>query len=556
MRVHSVFFFGGLLVFLFLAVLNTPWWGALATLPDSSEAWISSYDRMVTGFQPACATIEFRSFGGKNERVEMQTRVNAVPYSHDLLFLVQGRGVKSVCIEPSFLDFNDNVVSVMAGPHSLFFHVRKFESLKQDVVPRITLHGLEEDRVLVGVENLSLYGVQPLSIYVNGVKDHDLWPPQQGLLKERVESFEGSGVVQAEWGALTAGQQVAYEPVPRVPPLIGMVTLVLAGLACLAWFYSKPFWERVALGALSWVSGLIVLVFVLNYAWLLSPFTLNLSLLLIAGTILLHRRNVLDEAFHVPLDSFHVSMPFIFVGFLLVFCVFGVHWFASTPWTHFNVFYERASQGVIDALRIPSVDALSYLGRNATFIQGYFLFEAGISWLTGLEGVPLFAFVLAWANLLFVGAAYFLFKSAGFEGRFSWLGVVLVWLSAFVFDAAIVTPRHLIAFSLFMGSVGVFIRGSNAWKAGVLLAVASYVQVPVLAAFPFVVLALDKRLRVIETVQAAFIGLVGFLALFLPNAMAFGIPYEIRPHEWGYLITLPVASALYDHGALLLVFVG
>ncbi|MDO8647950.1 MAG: hypothetical protein Q7R70_06080 [Candidatus Diapherotrites archaeon] len=290
---------------------------------------------------------------------------------------------------------------------------------------------------------------------------------------------------------------------------------------------------------------LVINFFALNLLGLANFFGIALlaaSEIVLAFAFLKTRKK--EQAFRKKpqFESFQDWIPFVIIIFTAVF----FHFFTSTNLTYFNSFYERSTAVVTQNNGLALNDPTSYLGeRPFAFIPGYFMLEASISQITGLQSEALFALMLAFAGLLFTFAVLFAAEAIGLEKHKGMLFLVLA-ANAFIFNFLIFTPRHLISFSLLLIAFAVLLRFKNWIAAGIILGIAGFVQVPLLLVFPLLCVFASRKIDFAGLAKSFIAGLAVFAVLFLPNFLKYGLPSFAAPEDWGYLLSLPFNFVFFD----------
>ncbi|MBU1120275.1 hypothetical protein KJ660_00170, partial [Candidatus Micrarchaeota archaeon] len=245
------------------------------------------------------------------------------------------------------------------------------------------------------------------------------------------------------------------------------------------------------------------------------------------------------------------SLLEISVLLFIIFVAIFFHFISLNHFTNFSVFYERGAEMVAEEFAVPSIDSLSYLGRGFSFVPGYFLLNAGFSWITGLSEAGLFALILLLGNLFFFFSVYFLIDALGFRKELRAVAFILLIGNLFIFPDTTFTPRHLFSLAFLLIALALLIKNRDHWFSGLLLGVTSFIQIPLLLGFIFTYPLISRKIEWKHFMKTIIIGFVVFLALFLPNLLLFGQPYEIRPEQWGYLVKLPLELSLLEEGLTL-----
>ncbi len=548
-------FFAVLFAFLLASVLVPFAWHEQKFFPPVFVgASLDSFDRAVSG-EEAC--FSYTAYPG-NVDVEKLIEASAivedrVVYKRD--FLIGESAVShTACFPSSALSEGVNRVDVFVNNRELFFHVEKSPVAPEEKKPVLSVSN-EGGLVRVSVENAPLYRVEPLRVFVDGELERELFvlgASESFLLDLDLPGGESS--VRAEFFSESAEAVVYEEHSFAMNPLVGII-LILLGIFAFALFLftSGSFVQRTALSVGACFALIILLVFALNYADLLSPFSFAACFsVFIGGIAFFFRKKLspLDSPFSLSrLSSMEFLVVVVFVLLVLLFNVFSYHHLSY--WTPY---YERQTDAVLDAGKIPLEDPLSYLGKGFTFIPGYFLLEAGFSWMTGLRGEQLFGLAIALSNFFFVFALFFLGKTLGFSSKKNALFYAFLCLSSFILTFFVVSPRHTFSFGFFILALALLFGGNRPWLSGFFAAMAGFIQVPLLAAFPLFYVLYSKKVDWAELAKALVPALLVFAVLFLPNILLYGMPTQAQSGDWGYLIKVDALRILSDIGAMLAFF--
>ncbi|KHO55788.1 MAG: hypothetical protein QT12_C0002G0001, partial [archaeon GW2011_AR21] len=261
---------------------------------------------------------------------------------------VEGEKSREFCFNASELSQGENTVKLSFSDLSLFYHVKKDDSLKPEKT--VLDSGSSQD-----------------------------WTLGISLLEDK--ALQGKAGINWLWF------------------FAGLVLLFFAFFVfCFKVFDSFPKFASLSLSLAAVFCLLILNAWALGFFSQISFFPIALLLVVEAIIALLAFRNFFKPSLHFQpgksAESFN-SFDFLLIALVVFLSVF-VHLLTPTHLQYFNAFYERSTGLVVESNSIPSLDPLSYLGsRPFAFIPGYFLLEASFSFLTGLQGQALFAFTTA-----------------------------------------------------------------------------------------------------------------------------------------------------------------
>lgn len=205
-----------------------------------------------------------------------------------------------------------------------------------------------------------------------------------------------------------------------------------------------------------------------------------------------------------------------------------------TPW---NVFYERQTFDTYKYGTVPDWDEKSYLGRDMTFIPGYFVAKASFLQLLGLEFnlVSDLIFELLLNFSLILSLIYLtrnLFMS--FSAR---LIFILAFVSGtFIFVLLSAHLMHTLSLALLFFSLGYLINKENHAVAGLILGASVIVHAFSLVLFPIILYILKDNNKPKDFIYPMLIASVLFAIIFAPTFVKLGVPYQIFPDSWGYLL--------------------
>lgn len=204
-----------------------------------------------------------------------------------------------------------------------------------------------------------------------------------------------------------------------------------------------------------------------------------------------------------------------------------------TPW---NVFYERQTFATYTDGLVPTWDEKSYLGREMTFIPGYFVAKASFLRMLGLEfnlvSDLLFEFLLNFSLIL---SLIYLTRSLcmSFSSR---LIFVLAFVSGtFIFVLLSAHLMHTLSLALLFFSIGCLINRENHLVAGLILGASVIVHAFSIVLFPIILYMIKDNIRTRDFVYPMLIASILFSIIFAPTFAKLGIPYQVSPNSWGYL---------------------
>lgn len=289
----------------------------------------------------------------------------------------------------------------------------------------------------------------------------------------------------------------------------------------------------------------------LNYFNILQD-TLTLSLLYFlffaSACFLIYKR----FSFESKIDSFEKKA--FASSVIVLFFVLFLHLFSASHFSEWNVFYERQTEAFIDSDRVPEFDSLSYLGRPASFVPGYFLFESAIAKLSSIQLSYLFAVSLFFANLLFILSSFFFSKAIGFSFRKSLLFLLILLMLNSIFIDFLSSPRLSISLALLLYGVALLVRNNSrnwVWPALVFAALFA-IKIPAMFFSVFLLFFLyPKRLPAILNLKHVLVfssAFIIFLLVYSKVLLENGLPFTAKVAEWGYLASINFDWFLFDSG--------
>jgi len=546
-----------------LAVLCSSFWHDYHLITQFGPASsLHSYDSVAFGNEQVCFTVEYYpSELDLNKNFELAAFANGQKVAFIQGTFSNEENLNKICFDSNILAVGKNKVDIATHHSTLFFHVEKRAGERPEIgetgIEIIEVKGNEWDkkRILsMRLENKRVGLIAPLEIFVNGEPDHRIYPKENGLIEEEILVSGTDNEIEVGFAGATAAGTASFEPPLTMPPIYGLFLLVLAITVFSRFvFPSLELYKKYAL-SFACTAGLIVLtVFVLGNLGLLNglmfPLVFFSALLIIA---IVNRKKAWESK---PLNFKEIDTMVLFALLVFVFIATFFHITTFQHLTYWNGFYERMGAMIVEQNAIPILDKLSYFGRGYTFVPGYFYFNAGLSWITGLSGDALFAVTLAFANLLFFMSVFYLGKSLGLTKKQGAIFGILMVTESFLMTAISLSPRHTLAFSLFILSLALFFDRKKPFASGIILGLAGFVQAPLILFYPVFAFFASKKFDWKKTLAALAIAGAIFAVLFAPNLARYGLPYQVESNDWGYLITVPLDYLYRDFAPVLGFFV-
>jgi len=462
---------------------------------------------------------------------------------------------KEVCFDASDLSEGDHKIEIFSYYNNLFYHLEK----KQGKKPKrgeisIELKEVENDSLEFGIENYPNETFLPVEIFVNEKLDHRFYPkPSESQFSEKIELRTGENTVEVKAGTVTQAMNVEKEEEFSMPLVFGLFLFVLSLFVfCCFVFPEYQLHKKMPLAFASVAGLFIFVVFVLGNLDVLNVFSfLAVFLILLAGIAFYYRHNF---SLSKPKSIHKMDRVVLFTIVIFVVVSLGFHFFNFHHMTYWNGFYERNSSMIREQNALPSIDALSYLGRGYTFVPGYFYFNTGLAWLTGLEGQALFSLIMSFSNLLFLFSTFYLGRALGLHKKQSALFSLLIMSESFLLTAVTLSPRHALSFSLLALSLALYFDKKHPALCGIVLGMTAFVQAPLILFFPMFAFIAGKKTDWKRLATVSLIGGALFVVLFAPNIAKFGMPYQVESGSWGYLIKYPINFLWRDFVALLAFF--
>ncbi len=545
----------GLVLFALLAIalISAQYWHSITVKQESVSISLREFDIYPEENSKSCFTLAIDSANLKEEReIAITAKLNSKQVLSDSLKVFKEEKEKKYCFEAK--DLNEkNIVEVTAGKEKLFYHLKK--GIKTKTKPEIKIEKIEKNTLYLYIKNFSLQEYTPIEIFVNNQLDHRVYPTKKEQhFEEKISLKPGKNTVQLKFMGQSNEIDFFNNEHFSMNPFIGIPFFLFGLFVFMGFVFSKRnFFEKIALSFTALLSLFIADMLFLDFFGLLHPMDFSIAVFTdFILIMLLFRKNF--SLSKLSLKKEEIPFSALIAVFLIVFCSIAVHLFTPSYFTHFNVYYERQSNFISENGFIPRSDSLSYLGRNFSFVPGYFLVEGALSLLTGLQGKELFALTLAISNVFLFFSCLFFARTLKFSKEHSMLFFVFLSTSTFIFSMLTVTPRHAIALSFLLTTIALLLKYKNKITTALLLALTGFIQIPALLWFAFIAPSVQKKTEWKPFVKTFAIGLIAFAVLFLPVLLANGFPQQSRPTEWGYLIRLPLPFVLSDLGILFILF--
>jgi len=546
-----------------LAVLCSMFWHDYHFITQYGPASsLQSYDSIAFDNEEVCFTVDYYpSELDLNKNFELAAFVNEQKAAFIKGTFSDKKNLNKACFDSGILAEGKNKVDIVTHHSTLFFQIEKRTGERPELGKTgIEIVGIEEqpwlEKRVVSIElkNKRTGLIAPLEFYVNGELDHKIYPKENGLIEEEISLEEFDNEIKVVYAKAVATDSAYFDPPMSMPPILGLFLLVVAITVFSRFvFPSLELYKKYAL-SFACTAGLIVLVmFVLGNLgminWLVFPLVFFAVLLVIAW---MNRKNDWKPK---ALDLKKTDTLVLFALLVFVFIATFFHITTFQHMTYWNGFYERMGAMIVDQNAIPVLDELSYFGRGFTFVPGYFYFNAGLSWITGLSGDALFAVIMAFANMLFFMSVFYLGKALGLSKKQGAIFGILMITESFLMTAISLSPRHTLALSLFILSLALFFDRKKPYMSGIVLGLAGFIQAPLIIFYPVFAFFASRKFDWKKTLTAVAIAGAIFAVLFAPNLIRYGLPYQVESNDWGYLITVPLDYLYRDFAPVLGFFV-
>jgi len=549
-----------LLVCGFLAVFFTQYWhSAPAVISGNTGIALIEYPQKAYADENACFTMEFL-FSSNN----LQTSVHVEAKSSQILVseteaVKQGKNSmqKTYCFSSEKLEDGNNLVEITAVSTNIFFHVKK-ESFARPLTqePVLEINSIEKDTINFSVSGFDAGRIEPIQIFVNGKLDHRVFPKKkEQAFSEKISLAQGANNIEIRLGSVSKTENTQFLGQNSMPIFLGIPLLIIAFAVFAFFVFSRHnFFEKFALSFASVFALAILLGFIFGYLKLLNIFSFLFSFIAVLLILAFYFRKNFSQSFE-SLNFRHANIIFV-LAILFFFTVpLFFQFFTSTHITYWNGFYERSSAAISQNFEIPTEDSLSYFGRGFSAVPGYFFLNAGISWITGLSSVHIYALLLLLSGVFFFLAGMFFASSLNLSKNKSALFMLFICLEGFFVSAIGYSPRHVLAFGFFLLGLALLIKHKNWVISSFFLGIMAFIQAPLLVFFPVFYLIVSPKIewkKLVKTIIGA--GII-FGILFLPNILQYGMLSQAQSQEWGYLINYSPYYLFIDIVALLVFFV-
>jgi len=531
---------------LVLSVIASQYWGVFASKPGMTALQLISFDKKIGETGNACYSFEAMPLNLPKKIISFEEIV-LDKITRKAEFELDGKLLQeNNCIDSSNFMQGNNFVELRIGDDRLFFNVEKTNAVER-LEPSISIQSITNGKAVIKIEDNDLLGFEPLTIYVNGIKDHAIYPKKENeVIEEKINLMNGENKVSIEFKKAKAETTYFKQAEFSMNAFIGIALIVLLLAVFMMFVFSeKPFIEKIAFSLAAMFISLMALVYALLLADVLSIESLLIGILaIIIGIAVVLRKNFKTSNEKISLKKFH-ALGLLLVAFILfsgfLFYFFSPHYLSI--WTNF---YERQTELIVKEKALLAEDPLSFLGTKPNgYISGYFFLNAGIALLTGLENQQYFAITQLLAKLFILLTGLVLFKSLKFSSEKTSIGMLLFFMTGFVFGDVLFSARHLIALGLGFLGITAIIK-EKPWQAALLLAFATFIQAPVFLLALIAVIALISKKQARHAFKGITLAGITSLVLFAPILLAFGLPIQAEITTWGHLGVLPLYGVFVD----------
>lgn len=546
-----------LFVFFLVAVLSSNYWHSwpISTAFGPGVSLIE-YDSEAFENEQSCFVLEYYpTKGDLNKSSKITVLSNQKLLALDSIKFNEKENRKKICFDSVLLDEGRQIIEILTHYNHLYYHIEKMGGIRPEAQkPGIEIKKIEDERINFSVKNFPVGKFAPVEIIVNNKLDHRVYPKEEEEeFNERIHLMPGENNVKVRFAGLEQSIEVKKTKEFTMPFVFGLFLLVLSLFVfCCFVFPEYALHKRLALSLALTSSAFVVLVFLLGLAKVLNAVSFIACFILLLLVISLRYRKKFSLSPPKTIRDIDSLVLFAFIVFVFISAFF--HFYTYQHMTYWNGFYERMGSMIREQNSIPELDPLSYFGRGYTFVPGYFLFNAGIAWLTGLEATNLFALIMAFANAFFFLSVYYLGKSLELSKKQSALFSLLIITESFLLTAITLSPRHTLAFSLFILSLALLFDKKNPLLAGFILGIGAFIQAPLLLFFPLFGFIAARKFERKRTLFIFLSACAVFLLLFAPNLLKYGLPYQVEARDWGYLIKVPLDHLYRDFAPLIVFF--
>ena len=554
------FLMAAILIFIVLSIAwvgSLNWGGPLAQKRNQSEAFFVEFDKKSDLEGENCFSVQIKSNRAVKTIVPYYTIVNEKVIANREVDLSQNPTIKE-CFSTEILSLGDNLVEVHVGDNKLFYHTLLSEEAIEEKVPLLSVSFDEDKKLLIKVEGDDNSKYTPIEIFVNDAFSHRVYFSGESFeSRENVALKEGENKIIVEFKGVSATANMQKGKEFEMHPIVG-VAIISALLCVMAFlvFVKQPFLEKIAYSIMSFFTVLIIAFFLLELIGVLSAFNFVLFVAIITIVLAIgFRENLKEKAIEKihPIKKLKENPLLLLLIVLLVFSSFFFNMFTDSYYSDWTSFYERQSRTITGNQTLPIVDEFSFLGTKPFgYMSAYFFINPGVSWLTGLGTQQSFAIIIVLAQIAFIASALLFFRSFGFKEKRSYLALIVLLMSGFVFADFSFNIRHVISYALLFLSL-FFLRKEKPLHSGSALALGIFVQTPIilmfLAALPIV---LTRKKTIKTAVKSIAIGAVIALILFAPTLIRTGIPTQAEYNVWGYFWSIPLYGFFLDYLAVVL----
>ena len=490
-----------------------------------------------------------------------------------------------ICINPEFLKTGKNRIDIYAGENHLFFHaiqnnIEDFNTtaiidLNISNISKISSLGTKNEKTMILVENDSKGGTYPLTltsdektilsylIDINpGEKKTIEIPLNEIQDKLNLALATDTQTISAQFKESKTNFVLQKTNAQSSNVFLGAIFLAITLIGSFILFRKKNKIEHATNALTLFICVFMIVPWVLDFIEIpLNQLTIGIGISILFIAIFAVKKYFYknkstkankETQENTTTDDNSLLFALIPLAGVILFSL--AFFFIPSHFNDWNVFYERYAETIHENNAIPINDTLSYLGRGFTFVWGYFLFNSSIHFTTGAQANALFYIMWLFTNTLFAYSAMNLARSIKLNGKQQLLFYALFMTSLFVFVSWAVSPKHVLAFSLAIVAATRMIKGKNTLITAVIGAMAAFTQFSMIVFVPAMYLILSKKpefKKIALTVIATFLI---FVFLYLPIFASWGMPYEVEPQKWGYMINHSFFDLFPDLGELVFFF--
>lgn len=330
---------------------------------------------------------------------------------------------------------------------------------------------------------------------------------------------------------------------------IGIVFILLILILLFLAFSNRSFVEQVSLSVTTLFGIFVVLIFILNFFNFLDITTLFISLafvILILFSYVFGKFNRGEIKINVLNKSERLIVSIFFITLIFITFFIAINPSQDSNW---SIFYERHSAELLDSFSLKEFDELSYLGRNFSYVPGYFFIEATFGWLLNIDTSVLFLVMKIFAFMFFVFALFSFTESFGININSGILMLFLAMLETFNTFAILFSPKHLIVFGLFLVALSMLKKKEYCF-ATLSLLIMTLLQISAILWF-FIVLMFIKDFDwkdVFSIIKAIVLSVI----IYLPQLFNLEIISQSAMKEWGYLLSSNLFLFFLEYGPILI----